>query len=79
MIQKIGRYMMIVMACSLILSMTVGCGTKKEEKAQTAKPVMAPGPAETAAPVAALTAVQPRFPKKRRMTRGLPWRWTGSR
>ena len=64
MIQKIGRYMMIVMACSLILGMTVGCGTK-EEKAQTAKPVMAPGPAETAAPAAALPAVQPAVPEKK--------------
>lgn len=64
MIQKIGRYMMIVTACSLILGMTIGCGTK-EEKAQTAKPVMAPGPAETAAPAAALPAVQPAVPEKK--------------
>jgi peptidyl-prolyl cis-trans isomerase C len=63
-IQKIGRYMMIVTACSLILGMTIGCGTK-EEKAQTAKPVMAPGPAETAAPAAALPAVQPAVPEKK--------------
>jgi peptidyl-prolyl cis-trans isomerase C len=63
-IQKIGRYIVIVMACSLILGMTVGCGSK-EEKAVTAKPVIAPGPAEAvaapaavqeAAPVAALPA-----------------------
>ena len=64
MIQKIGRYMMIVTACSLILGMTIGCGTK-EEKAQTAKPVMAPGPAETAAPAAALPAVQSAVPEKK--------------
>jgi peptidyl-prolyl cis-trans isomerase C len=56
--------MMIVTACSLILCMTIGCGTK-EEKAQTAKPVMAPGPAETAAPAAALPAVQPAVPEKK--------------
>jgi peptidyl-prolyl cis-trans isomerase C len=71
--QKIGRYMMIVMACSLISGMTVGCGSK-EEKAQTAKPVIAPGPAETAAapaavqdaaPVVALPAVQPAGPGKK--------------
>jgi peptidyl-prolyl cis-trans isomerase C len=68
---------MIVMACSLILGMTVGCGSK-EEKAKTAKPVIAPGPAETAAepaavptaaqeaaPVAALPAVQPVVPGKK--------------
>ena len=64
MIKKIGRYMMIVAACSLLLGMTVGCGTK-EEKAQTAKPVMAPGPAETAAPVAALPAARPVVPEKK--------------
>ena len=77
MIQKIGRYVLIVMACSLILGITVGCGSK-EEKAQTAKPVIAPGPAETvaepaavptaaqeAAPVAALPAVQPAVPGKK--------------
>ena len=64
MIQKIGRYWMIVTVCSLILGMAAGCGTK-EEKAQTAKPVMAPGPAETAAPVAALPAVQPAVPEKK--------------
>ncbi len=58
MIQNIARGMMIVMACSLILGTAVGCGAK-EEKAQTAKPVMAPGPAETVTPVAALPAVQP--------------------
>ncbi|MFZ4437774.1 MAG: peptidylprolyl isomerase [Syntrophales bacterium] len=58
MIQNIGRCMMIVMACSLILGTAVGCGAK-EEKVQTAKPVMAPGPAETASPVAALPAAQP--------------------
>ncbi len=63
-IQKIGRYVLIVMACSLILGMTVGCGSK-EEKAKTAKPVMAPGPAETTAPVAALPAVQPAVPEKK--------------
>ena len=39
---------MIVTACSLILGVTVGCGSK-EEKVKTATPVMAPGPAETAA------------------------------
>ncbi|MBU0652856.1 MAG: peptidylprolyl isomerase [Proteobacteria bacterium] len=61
MIQKIGRYMMIVTACSLILGMTLGCDTN-DKKAQTAKPVMAPGPAEKAAPVAALPAVQPAVP-----------------
>ena len=77
MIQKIGRYIMIVTACSLILGMTVGCGSK-EEKVKTAKPVIAPGPAETAAapaavptavqeaaPVAALPAVQPAVPGKK--------------
>jgi peptidyl-prolyl cis-trans isomerase C len=72
-IQKMGRYVLIVMACSLILGMTVGCGSK-EEKAKTAKPVMAPDPAETAAapaavqeavPVAALPAVQPAVPGKK--------------
>ena len=77
MIQKIGRYIMIVTACSLILGMTVGCGSK-EEKAKTAKPVIAPGPAETtaapaavptavqeAAPVAAFPAVHPAVPEKK--------------
>ena len=64
MINKIGRYMMIVTACSLILGTTLGCGTK-EEKALTAKPVMAPGPAETAAPVAALPDMQPAVPGKK--------------
>ena len=77
MIQKIGRYIMIVTACSLILGMTVGCGSK-EEKAKTAKPVIAPGPAETtaapaavptavqeAAPVATLPAVHPAVPEKK--------------
>ncbi|MCX5836956.1 MAG: peptidylprolyl isomerase [Deltaproteobacteria bacterium] len=64
MIQKMGRYVLIVMACSLMLAMTVGCGSK-EEKAKTAKPVMAPGPAETAAPVAALPAVQSAVPEKK--------------
>ena len=44
MIQKMGRYVLIVMAFSLVLGMTAGCGSK-EEKAKTAKPVMAPGPA----------------------------------
>jgi len=76
-IQKIGRYILIVMACSLILGMAVGCGSK-EEKAKTTKPVIAPGPAETAvapaavpaavqeaAPVAALPAVQPAVPGKK--------------
>jgi peptidyl-prolyl cis-trans isomerase C len=57
-IQKIGRYMMIVMVCSLILGLAVGCGSK-EEKAQTAKPVIAPGPAETAATPAAVPAAVP--------------------
>jgi peptidyl-prolyl cis-trans isomerase C len=57
-IQKIGRCIMIVTACSLILGMTVGCGSK-EEKAKTAKPVMAPGPAEiTTVPPDVPTAVQ---------------------
>ena len=64
MINRIGRYMMVVTACSLILGTTLGCGTK-EEKAQTAKPVMAPGPAETAAPVAALPDMQPAVPGKK--------------
>ena len=77
MIQKIGRYIMIVTACSLILGMTVGCGSK-EEKVKTAKPVIAPGPAETtaapaavptavqeAAPVATLPAVHPAVPEKK--------------
>jgi peptidyl-prolyl cis-trans isomerase C len=73
-IQKMGRYVLIVMAFSLILGVAVGCGSK-EEKAKTAKPVMAPGPAETAAapaavqeaaPVAALPAiVQPAVPEKK--------------
>lgn len=64
MIQKIGRYIMIVTACLLILGMTVGCD-KKEEKTLTGKPVMAPGPAEKAAPFAALPAVQPAVPEKK--------------
>jgi peptidyl-prolyl cis-trans isomerase C len=63
-IQKMGRYVLIVMAFSLILGVTAGCGSK-EEKAKTAKPVMAPGPAETTAPVAALPAVQPAVPEKK--------------
>ena len=74
---------MIVTACSLILGMTVGCGSK-EEKAKTAKPVMAPGPAETAAapeavpaavqeaaPVAALPAVKPAVPEKKADAAGI--------
>lgn len=59
MIQKTGRYMMIVIACSLCLGMAAGCGTKKEEKAEAAKPVMASAPTETAVPFAALPAAQP--------------------
>ena len=83
MIRKIGRYVMIVTACSLILGMTVGCGSK-EEKAQTAKPVIAPGPAETtaapaavptamkeAAPADALPAVQPVVPEKKAEAAGV--------
>jgi len=74
---------MIVTACSLILGMTVGCGSK-EEKAKTAKPVMAPGPAETtaapaavptamkeAAPADALPAVQPVVPEKKAEAAGV--------
>lgn len=74
---------MIVTACSLILGMTVGCGSK-EEKAKTAKPVIAPGPAETAAapeaipaavqeaaPVAALPAVKPAVPEKKADAAGI--------
>ena len=64
MIQKMGRSALIVMAFSLILGVTVGCGSK-EEKAKTAKPVMAPGPAETAVPVAALPAMQSAVPEKK--------------
>jgi peptidyl-prolyl cis-trans isomerase C len=82
-IQKIGRCIMIVTACSLILGMTVGCGSK-EEKAKTAKPVIAPGPAETAAapaavspvvqekaPVAALPAAKPAGPEKKADSAGI--------
>jgi peptidyl-prolyl cis-trans isomerase C len=61
-IQKIGRYMMIVIACALFLGVTVGCGSK-EEKAKTATPVMAPGPAEiTTAPAAVPPAAQEAAP-----------------
>ena len=61
-IQKMGRDVLIVMAFSLILGVTVGCGSK-EEKAKTAKPVMAPGPAETAAaPASAPPAAQAAVP-----------------
>ncbi len=83
MIQKMGRYVLIVMAFSLILGVTVGCGSK-EEKAKTAKPVMAPDPAETAAapaavsaavqeaaPVAALPSVQPAVPEKKEADAGV--------
>ncbi len=61
---------MIVMTCSLILGTAVGCNTK-EEKAQTAKPVMAPGPAETAVPVASLPAAQPAVPGKKADNTGI--------
>ena len=77
MIQKIGRYILIVTVFFFILGGIPGCGSK-EEKAKTAKPVMAPGPAETAAapaavptavqeaaPVAALPAVQPAVSEKK--------------
>ena len=83
MIEKIGRYILIVAACSLILGMTVGCGSK-EEKAATAKPVIAPGPAETAAapaavpaavqeaaPAAAVPAVKPAVPDKKAAAAGI--------
>jgi len=76
-IQKIGRYILIVTVFFFILGGIPGCGSK-EEKAKTAKPVMAPGPAETAAapaavptavqeaaPVAALPAVQPAVSEKK--------------
>jgi peptidyl-prolyl cis-trans isomerase C len=68
-IQKFGRYMMIVMACSLVLGMMVGCGSK-EEKAKNAQPVIAPGPAETPAAQAAVpepapAAEQPAAPPKK--------------
>lgn len=63
-IQKMGRYVLIVMAFTLILGVTAGCGSKKE-KAKTGKPVMASGPAETTAPVVALPAVQPAVPEKK--------------
>jgi peptidyl-prolyl cis-trans isomerase C len=63
-IKKIGRHVLIVMVFALVLGMTAGCGSK-EEKAKTAKPVMAPGPAETTAPVAALPAVQPAVPEQK--------------
>jgi peptidyl-prolyl cis-trans isomerase C len=63
-IKKMGRYVLIVMAFSLVLGMTAGCGSK-EEKVKTAKPVMAPGPAETTAPLAALPAVQPAVPEQK--------------
>jgi len=82
-IEKIGRYILIVAACSLILGMTVGCGSK-EEKAATAKPVIAPGPAETAAapaavpaavqeaaPAAAVPAVKPAVPDKKAAAAGI--------
>jgi peptidyl-prolyl cis-trans isomerase C len=82
-IQKIGRYILIVTACSLILGMTVGCGSK-EEKAKTAQPVIAPGPAEIAAapaavpaavqeaaPAAAVPAVKPAVPEKKADTTGV--------
>ena len=64
MIQNMRRYVLIVMAFSLILGMTAGCGSK-EEKTKTAKPVIAPGPAETTDPVAGLPAVQAAVPEKK--------------
>lgn len=65
MIQKMGRYLMIVMACSLFLGLTVGCDSK-EEKAKMVKPVMAPGPAEMApAPVAVSPAAQAAVSEKK--------------
>ena len=50
--------MMIVMACSLVLGMVVGCGSK-DEKAKSAAPVIAPGPAETPAAQAAVPEAAP--------------------
>ena len=76
MIKKTGRYMMIVMSGFLVLGMTAGCGNK-DEKAKAAAPVIAPGPADTAAapaaappgaaPAAAVqpTAVKPAAPGKK--------------
>jgi len=69
-IKKIGEYVMIVAACALILGVAVGCGAK-EEKAQAAKPVIAPGPAETTAPFAALPAVQPAVSEKKEDDTGI--------
>lgn len=58
MIQKKGRYISIVMACLLVLGMMVGCETK-DEKAKSAQPVIAPGPADTAAVPAAVPETAP--------------------
>jgi peptidyl-prolyl cis-trans isomerase C len=69
-IQKFGRYVIIMAACSLMLGMAVGCD-KKEEKAQTAKPVMAPGPAETGGAVAALPAAPPAGSEKMEADTGI--------
>jgi peptidyl-prolyl cis-trans isomerase C len=72
--------MMIVIACSLVLGMMVGCGSK-DEKAKSAQPVIAPGPAETApaqtavpesTPAAAApAAAQPAAPEKKSDTAGI--------
>jgi peptidyl-prolyl cis-trans isomerase C len=54
--------MMIGIACAFFLGVNVGCGSK-EEKAKTAAPVMAPGPAEiTTVPAAVPPAVQEATP-----------------
>jgi peptidyl-prolyl cis-trans isomerase C len=44
-IKKMGRYILIVSAFLFVFGAITGCGTK-EEKTQTAKPVIAPSPAE---------------------------------
>jgi peptidyl-prolyl cis-trans isomerase C len=51
-VQIIGRYVLIVTVFFFILGGIPGCGSK-DEKAKTAKPVIAPSPVETAAAPAA--------------------------
>lgn len=50
-------------ACLFLLGMTLGCDTK-EKTVQAAKPVMAPGPAETAPQTEALAAAKPAAAEK---------------
>jgi peptidyl-prolyl cis-trans isomerase C len=82
-IQKIGRYIIIVMACLLVLGLMVGCGSK-DEKAKSAQPVIAPGPADTpavqapvpeaapaAVPEAVPAAAKPVAPEKKGDTAGI--------